>query len=71
MDHPVFSTLMSSKAAHKFWAENPEKLGLVAGFTFYEDPINGDEAPLIAISPSGKTIGRTHFWDMPSRDEVI
>lgn len=71
MNHPVFLSLMTSKAILKFRARKPTLIGLVAGFKFYEDPICGDEAALIAVSPSGKTVGRTHFWELPSRDEVM
>ena len=59
-----------SDKAKKFLAKNPTLLGRVMDWNFYEDPIRGDEAPLIAITPEG-TVRRTDFWEVPSIDEMI
>lgn len=46
----------------------PVLIGTVKGIKFYEDPIEGDEAPLIA--DTGKDFGSTTFWDLPTEEEL-
>ncbi len=41
---------------------DPTLVGLAAGAGFYEDPIHGDEAPLIMIK--GDLCARMNFWEM-------
>ena len=50
-----------SEKAQAFLAKNPYMLGNMLGMQFYEDPINGDKAPIFAIMPSGRVL-RTPFW---------
>ena len=69
MDHPVFSAIMTSKAIDKFRSENPERMGVVGGYTFYECPRRGDESPLYATDGNG-TWGRTWHWEVPHLDEI-
>ena len=42
---------------------NLEKIGKVNGAYFYEDPIWGDECPMLMITREGMA-GRTDFWEM-------
>jgi len=66
---------MAKKPTH--WTEtsiNPhrlgEPLGRAFGWTFYEHPTKGDEAPILAatldrIGPQGPIVYNTHDFDMP------
>ena len=49
-------------------------IGVVAGRTFYEHPLLGDEAPLqILVSledGNGFRLEETPWWDLPDREEV-
>lgn len=47
--------------AHKVTVSNP--IGTVDGFVFYEDPIMGDEAPLMAVKDG--IVYRTEYWELP------
>jgi hypothetical protein len=53
----------------KFFAHNPMHVGTVANVRFYENPIRGDEAPLIA--DIGKEIGHSVFYEVPTLDELL
>ena len=59
-----------SDKAKAFLAKNPERIGAIAGHTFYEHPIYGDESPLMVITPEGK-IKRSEFWELPTLEELI
>ncbi|MGL5078786.1 MAG: hypothetical protein ACRDBG_23560 [Waterburya sp.] len=50
--------------------QGPELVGEVAGYRFYEHPIRGDEAPLVMITPDGRMVKRTDFWDLPTTEEL-
>ena len=52
----------------KVMAKNPTKLGRVLDWDFYECPIHGDEAPLIADGPSG--FGYSGHYDLPDPFEL-
>ena len=47
-------------------------IGVVAGMTFYEHPLLGDEAPLqILVNEDGNVrLEETPWWDLPDREEV-
>lgn len=47
---------------------NPTFIGLVDGISFLEDPIMGDEAPLI-LKYKGEYYS-TDFWDLPDKYDV-
>ena len=47
--------------ADSFLAANPTEIATVHGITFYEDPEEGDEAPLWAVV--GKRAVLTDAWD--------
>ena len=53
----------------KFFAHNPTHVGTVANIRFYENPIHGDEAPLIA--DTGEHIGHSVFYEIPTLDELL
>jgi hypothetical protein len=46
----------------KFFALKPTLIGVVAGVKYYEDPIHGDEATLIAVTNT--TIEHTAHYEM-------
>lgn len=52
----------------KVMALKPTLIGKVAGVKFFEDPIRGDEVPLIA--DTGKSFGRTDFFELPDFTEI-
>ena len=60
-----------SEKAKAFINQTPKPtfIGRVGDYDFYEDPINGDEAPLIEIGPDGK-VKRSDFWETPDIDEL-
>lgn len=53
----------------KFLARNPERVLDLGDVMFYEDPVRGDEAPLIAVF-DGTTTLRTPFMDTDDRHEL-
>ena len=57
-----------SEKAKKFLERNPTLIGEVCGAKFYEDPIFGDEATLLEITPKGR-LCRTSWHDLPSEEE--
>ena len=59
----------SDKAA-AFLAKRPALIGMVAGHTFYECPVMGDEETLYAVTPAGK-LKHTCFWELPTTDELF
>lgn len=46
----------------------PTKVGTVNGVAFYENPVHGDEAPLMVYIDG--EYRESHFWDLPSPGEV-
>lgn len=52
----------------KTMAHNPTLVGVVAGIRFYEHPLRGDEAPLVA--DTGTEFGLTDFWDLPTLEDL-
>jgi len=48
---------------------NPTLIGVIMGVRFYECPIHGDEAPLIAVTDT--QCGYTDYYDMPNSGEFI
>ena len=71
MTHTVFSKILPHDDLAAFAAKEPMLLGYVAGYAFYEHPTKGDEAPLYAVGPQEREWGCTHFWDVPSVDELV
>lgn len=52
--------------SEKFLTKEPTLICIVArGYKLYEDPDNGDESPLWAISPSGD-LKQTDFYEVDS-----
>lgn len=62
-------TQVLSKKAQSFLAKSPTFIGTVGGINFYENPILGDESPLIYIGQDRK-VRVSDFHDFPSLDEV-
>lgn len=52
----------------KFMARNPDCVGKTLGFSFYEHPTRGDEAPLIISN--GAECGLSHYWEVPTIEEM-
>lgn len=52
-----------------FMANKPTLLGRVGPFTFYEDPIHGDEENLWAKTPEDE-LYLTEFRELPTLDEI-
>ena len=50
--------------ARAFLTQNPTFIGRVNGVDLYDHPDFGDEAPLFAITPSGR-LKRTDCWELP------
>lgn len=46
----------------KFFALKPTLVGIVSGVSYYEDPIHGDEATLIAVT--AESIEHTAHYEM-------
>ena len=61
---------LTTQQRRAFLAADPTRLAIVAGVHFYEDPEHGDEAPLIAITPSGRVV-RTFDWEAPEAEDVL
>ena len=49
----VLDTPFSEKAAAKFWSLKPCKISTIQGHKYYECPLNGDEVPMIVVTPEG------------------
>jgi len=47
-----------------------ELIGVVGGISFYENPLRGDEAPLMATDGDRYVID-SDFWDLPGFNEVM
>ena len=45
----------------------PTRIGYVAGVAHYEDPIQGDEAPLMVMK-DGELV-HTEYWELSDADE--
>ncbi len=58
-----------SDKAQSFLERNPEHLGTVMGYSFYEHPGQGDDYPLMMITPDGKK-KLYDGYDVPSRIEL-
>ena len=58
-----------SDKATAFLAMNPTVLGSIAGVTYYEHPVYGDEVPMFYIE-DGKLRKSVH-WDMDSAHEAM
>lgn len=57
--------------AKRFLSQQPELMGIVLGYRFYEHPVYGDESPLIVITPEGKK-KLSGFYDyVPDMDELL
>lgn len=56
---------------HRILKEMPTatRIATVAGYKLFEDPINGDEAPLICQIKSN--FWRTDFYDVPTVEELL
>ena len=65
LDIDIATTLNRDKVMSK----NTTIIARVAGVTFYECPIHGDEAPLIASVPDGR-FGYSDFHDIPDFMEI-
>ena len=52
----------------KFMGKNPTLVGSVAGVSFYEHPIYGDDVALIAVK--GEKCGYSHWYDLPTLEEI-
>jgi len=59
----------TTEKAIAFLAKKPTFIGRVHGVDLYEDPIRGDEAPMLAITSDGR-VKRTDHWELPSADEA-
>jgi hypothetical protein len=61
----------TGKARNWLHAHKATLLATRYGFRFYENPLRGDEAPILAIldgsGPAG-TIWNTHDFDLPTSD---
>ena len=53
----------------KVMARNPTLIGVVSGIRFYEHPIYGDEAGLIAVQDG--VAYQTCWFDLPDWNELI
>lgn len=53
----------------KVMARNPTLMGTTMGFKFYEHPVHGDESPMIISD--GTKCGISHYWEVPSIEEMI
>lgn len=58
---------MTKTIADLITRETATLIGMVAGVKYYENPIRGDEAPLM-IKVGGKLVG-TEFWELSDVDE--
>lgn len=70
MNHPVFITMLTDKQTSAMKSHNPTLIGCVGGYRFYEHPLFGDEAPLLAENEDGAW-GNTHHFEPPSVDEIV
>lgn len=67
--HPVINRQMTKSWFNRLVDERKaELIGVVGEWTFYEDPIYGDEAELIATN--GKEWGESHFRELPDLEEI-
>ncbi len=57
-------------AATKFLAASPTNLGSFGGFSLWEHPTHGDEAPIYMTTPDGRLIN-TEFYDMGDFDFAL
>jgi hypothetical protein len=57
--------MFRTEKARNFLAKNPTKIGVVLGFHFYEHPTEGDESPLVVVTPDGK-VKLSDYWEIPS-----
>ena len=53
-----------------FLSHNPTVLAKFGGFTVYEHPLRGDEAPMYMATPKGKLIN-TGFYDLGDFDLAL
>jgi len=53
----------------KFLASNPTLIARSTFIDFYEDPIHGDEAGLVAVFDSQCRV--TDLYDIPDQDEIF
>lgn len=53
-----------------FLAHKPTVLAKFGGFTVYEHPLRGDEAPMYMATPEGKLVN-TGFYDLGDFDLAL
>lgn len=51
-------------------AHSATVIGRVGDSIFLEDPIDGDESPLLRMSKDGRYISTSPFWELPTETEL-
>ena len=55
----------------RFLALEPYKFLSIGGWTFYEDPVYGDEEPVMATKAGDDNVYCTGFYDCGDPDELL